>query len=49
MDYLERERELIRQESQIKVREEIALEKEKFWSTMYDAVVKLTRVCGAVK
>jgi hypothetical protein len=49
MDYLKRERELIRQESQIKVREEIALEKEKFWSTMYDAVVKLTRVCGAVK
>lgn len=48
-DYLEREKELFRREAQVKVKEEIALEKEKFWSTMYDAVVKLTRICGAVK
>jgi len=47
--YLEKEKELFRREAEIKVREEIALEKEKFWSTMYDAVVKLTRICEAVK
>jgi hypothetical protein len=46
---LEREKELIRREARIEVQEEIALEKEKLWSVMYDAVIKLTRVCGVVK
>lgn len=45
----EKEKELIKREAQIEVREQIASEKEKFWTTMYDAVVKLTRVCGAMK
>ena len=49
LEYREKERELIKQDAQIEIREQIALEKEKFWSTMYDAVVKLTRVCGAMK
>lgn len=49
VDYQEKERELIKREARIEIREQIALEKEKFWSTMYDSVVKLTRVCGAMK
>ena len=49
MDYQEKEREMIRREAQLEVRDEIVAEKEKFWSTMYDAVIKLTRVCGALK
>lgn len=49
VEYREKERELIKREARIEIREEIASEKEKFWSTMYDSVVKLTRVCGAMK
>lgn len=49
LDFQDKEREIIKREAQIEVRDEITAEKEKFWSTMYDAVVKLTRVCGALK
>jgi len=49
IDFQEKEKEIIKREAQIEVRDEITAEKEKFWSTMYDAVVKLTRVCGALK
>jgi DNA repair exonuclease SbcCD ATPase subunit len=49
LDFQEKEKEIIKREAQIEVRDEITAEKEKFWSTMYDAVVKLTRVCGALK
>lgn len=49
LDFQEKEREIIKREAQIEVRDEITAEKEKFWSTMYDAVVKLTRVCGTLK
>lgn len=49
LEYQEKEKELIKREARVEIREQIALEKEKFWSTMYDAVVKLTRVCGALK
>jgi len=49
LDFQDKEREIIKRETQIEVRDEITAEKEKFWSTMYDAVVKLTRVCGALK
>lgn len=48
-EFHEKEKELVKREARVQVREEIALEKEKFWSCMYDAVVKLTRVCGAIK
>ncbi|MCL6635624.1 MAG: hypothetical protein K6T29_07635 [Peptococcaceae bacterium] len=49
LEYQEKEKDLVRREARVQVREEIAQEKEKFWSAVYDAVVKLTRVCGAVK
>lgn len=49
LEFSEKEKELLKREAGIEVREEIAAEKEKFWSTMYDAVVKLTRVCGTLK
>jgi DNA repair exonuclease SbcCD ATPase subunit len=49
LDFQNKEREIIKREAQIEVRDEITAEKEKFWSTMYDAVVKLTRVCGSLK
>lgn len=49
VEFHDKEKELIKREARVQVREEIASEKEKFWSSMYDAVVKLTRVCGAVK
>jgi len=49
MEYQEKEREMIRREARLDMRDEIAAEKEKFWSTMYEAVIKLARVCGAIK
>ncbi|HOV80159.1 MAG TPA: hypothetical protein PK728_08620 [Bacillota bacterium] len=49
LEFFEKEKELSRREAHVQVREEIALEKEKFWAAMYDAVVKLTRVCGTLK
>lgn len=49
LDFQDKEREMIKREAQIEIRDEITAEKEKFWSTMYDAVIKLTRVCGTLK
>ncbi|MDD4237728.1 MAG: hypothetical protein PHT62_04140 [Desulfotomaculaceae bacterium] len=49
LDFQDKEREILKREAQIEVRDEITAEKERFWSTMYDAVVKFTRVCGALK
>lgn len=49
VEYQEKEKELVGREAKIETREQIALEKERFWSTMYESVVKLTRICGALK
>lgn len=49
LEFKEREEALAGRESQVLVRESVVAEKEKFWASMYDAVVKLTRVVSACK
>ncbi|MCL6638584.1 MAG: hypothetical protein K6T80_02745 [Firmicutes bacterium] len=49
LEFREKEENLVKREGEVTVRETVVAEKEKFWSTMYDAVVKLTRVVSACK
>lgn len=49
LDFRDKEKDLMRREARLEVREEVASEKEKFWTVMYDSIVKLTRVCGTLK
>jgi DNA repair exonuclease SbcCD ATPase subunit len=48
-EFRDKEEDLVKREGQVQVRESVVAEKEKFWGSMYDAVVKLTRVVSACK
>ncbi|MHB1044063.1 MAG: hypothetical protein ACYC0Q_14675 [Eubacteriales bacterium] len=49
IEFKEREEAIAGREAQALIRESVVAEKEKFWASMYDAVVKLTRVVSASK
>lgn len=49
MEFREKEKEIIKREAHIEARDAITTEKERFWSVMYDAMIKLARVCGSLK
>ena len=49
LEFMDKEKNLFEREGQVQVRESVVAEKEKFWSSMYDAMVKLTRMVSACK